>query len=63
MDGFEEDDNEPSVYLVAFYAVLSFVCAMLLVLLLYVACARKYRLNWFEKNLLEVADTKDISHR
>lgn len=63
MDTFEVDENEPSVYLVAFYAVLSFVCAMLMVLLLYVACARKYRLNWFEKNLLEVADTKSISHR
>lgn len=59
----DEDENEPSVYIVAIYAVLSFVCAMLMVLLLYVACARKYRLNWFEKNLLEVADSKDITYR
>lgn len=63
MDALEDDEKEPSVYIIAVYGVLSFVFIMLIVILLYVACARKYRLNWFEKNLLETADTKELAHR
>lgn len=50
-------------YYIALYAVLSFVVVILLVLLIYVACTKKYRLNWFEKNLLETAETKELAHR
>ncbi|GLV41487.1 Synaptotagmin alpha [Carabus blaptoides fortunei] len=49
-------------YYVALYAVVSFVLVMLIVLLLYVACTKKYRLNWFEQNLLETADAKELAH-
>lgn len=60
----EDEEKEPSAYAVALlYAVLSFICVMLFVLLIFVACSRKYRLNWFEKNLLETADTKDLVQR
>lgn len=59
----EDEEKDPSVYIVALYGVLSFVFIMLIVILLYVACARKYRLNWFEKNLLESADSKELAHR
>lgn len=59
----EDEEKDPSLYIVALYGVLSFISIMLIVVLLYVACARKYRLNWFEKNLLETADEKDITHR
>ena len=57
------DNERVSVYVVALYGVVSFVCVMLVVLLLYVTCARKYRLNWFEKNLLESADVKTATRR
>lgn len=64
MEMAEDEDKEPSAYAVALlYAVLSFICVILLALLVFVACSRKYRLNWFEKNLLETADTKELDHR
>lgn len=63
MDVLEEDDKD-TIYAVLLYAIVSFVCVMLLIVLVYVTCARRYRLNWFEKNLLENADSiKEISHR
>lgn len=33
--------------------VVSFIASMIVILLMYAVCARKYRLNWYEKNLLE----------
>lgn len=60
MDSVSDSDE---AYYVALYAVVSFVLVMLIVLLLYVACTKKYRLNWFEKNLLETADAKELAHR
>lgn len=60
MDSVSDSDES---YYVALYAVVSFVLVMLIVLLLYVACTKKYRLNWFEKNLLETADAKELAHR
>uniref|UniRef100_A0A8D8WY77 Uncharacterized protein n=1 Tax=Cacopsylla melanoneura TaxID=428564 RepID=A0A8D8WY77_9HEMI len=38
------------------YATFSFLFVILAALLFYVACSRRYRLNWFEKNLLESAE-------
>ncbi|XP_039280280.1 synaptotagmin-1 [Nilaparvata lugens] len=35
------------------YAVASFLLVLAAALLAYVACSRRYRLNWFERNLLE----------
>ncbi|KAK5646855.1 hypothetical protein RI129_005319 [Pyrocoelia pectoralis] len=60
MEMSEDEEKEPSAYVVALlYGILSFVCVILVVLLIFVACSRKYRLNWFEKNLLESADNRD----
>ncbi|KAF5281254.1 hypothetical protein FQA39_LY05140 [Lamprigera yunnana] len=57
----EEEGKRPSPYLLALlYALLSFVGVLLLIFLVFVVCIRKYRLNWFEKNLLETADFKDL---
>ncbi|KAI4464517.1 synaptotagmin [Holotrichia oblita] len=63
MDVLNEEDEKDTIYAILIYAVTSFVCVMLLIVLVYVACAKRYRLNWFEKNLLENADNiKDISN-
>ncbi|KAF5286369.1 hypothetical protein FQR65_LT12663 [Abscondita terminalis] len=59
MEISEEEEKEPSAYIVALlYALLSFVIVLLLVFIISIVCFKKYRLNWFEKNLLESADNK-----
>lgn len=63
MDTSDDDEKEPSVYVAALYAVLSFVVVIVLILFAFIACSKKYRLNWFEKNLLETADAKELTHR
>jgi hypothetical protein len=62
MDAVSEG-SDPSSYYLALYGLISFLLVMLIVMLLYVACSKKYRLNWFEKNLLESADTTEMRHR
>lgn len=37
--------------------ILSFAASMIIIILMYVACGRKYRLNWYEKNLLESVES------
>lgn len=54
------EDPDPSSYYLALYGLISFLLVMLIVMLLYVACSKKYRLNWFEKNLLEAAETTEM---
>jgi hypothetical protein len=56
-------ESQPSSYYLALYGLISFLIVMLVVMLLYVACSKKYRLNWFEKNLLEAAETTQMRHR
>jgi hypothetical protein len=62
MDAVSEG-SDPSSYYLAMYGLISFLVVMLIVMLLYVACSKKYRLNWFEKNLLETAETTEMRHR
>jgi len=62
MDAVNEPSDSSS-YHVALYGLVSFLLVMLVVMLLYVACSKKYRLNWFEKNLLETAETAEMRHR
>lgn len=40
---------------VALYATVSFMVVTVLGVFLYLTCSRRYRLNWFEQNLLETA--------
>lgn len=54
---------EGSVYYVLLYGVISFVLVLVALLLLYVVCSKKYRLNWFEKNLLERANNSELATR
>ncbi|KAG4066040.1 hypothetical protein HA402_001287 [Bradysia odoriphaga] len=49
----EEDFSIPQV---ALYATISFFVVSLLGVFIYITCSRKYKLNWFEKNLLETAN-------
>ncbi|XP_049829005.1 synaptotagmin-5 [Schistocerca gregaria] len=44
----------------AVYGLVSVLLVTLVGGLLYVACSRRYRLNWFEKNLLEAAEKGHI---
>jgi Ca2+-dependent lipid-binding protein len=62
MDAVNEPSDSSS-YHVALYGLISFLLVMLVVMLLYVACSKKYRLNWFEKNLLETAETEEMRNR
>nr|CAD7424411.1 unnamed protein product [Timema monikensis] len=57
-----KDMDKDSSYYMALYGLVSFMIVMLLIFLLYVACSKKYRLNWFEKNLLEAAETAELAH-
>ncbi|KAK4879992.1 hypothetical protein RN001_008138 [Aquatica leii] len=60
MEISEEDETPSSAYVMALlYALLSFVGVLLLIFIIFSVCFKKYRLNWFEKNLLETADNKD----
>jgi hypothetical protein len=56
-----EDDDLSQVIL---YAAISFLIVSLLGFLIYITCSKKYRLNWFEKNLLETAhETAELNRR
>ncbi|XP_053696702.1 synaptotagmin-5 [Sabethes cyaneus] len=53
---FNRRDDEPATSLqVIIYGATSFLIVSLLGLLIYITCSKRYRLNWFEKNLLETA--------
>lgn len=41
---------------IGLYAVISFFIVTVFSVFLYVTCSKKYKLNWFEKNLLETAN-------
>lgn len=47
---------------VALYAAISFLIVSILGVLIYITCSKKYRLNWFEKHLLEAAtETEEMT--
>ncbi|XP_058840092.1 synaptotagmin-5-like [Topomyia yanbarensis] len=51
---FAHQGEEPVTSVqVIIYAATSFLIVSLLGLLIYITCSKRYRLNWFEKNLLE----------
>lgn len=57
----QDDISLPQVLL---YGSISFLIVSLLGVLLYISCSKKYKLNWFEKNLLENANgTEELGHR
>ncbi|KAM7351879.1 synaptotagmin alpha [Cochliomyia hominivorax] len=52
-------EEDISLGQVGIYASLSFLVVSVLGLGFYATCSKRYRLNWFEKNLLESATNKD----
>lgn len=57
----QDDISLPQVLL---YGSISFLIVSLLGVLLYISCSKKYKLNWFEKNLLESANgTEELGQR
>ncbi|GAB6021925.1 hypothetical protein CHUAL_006088 [Chamberlinius hualienensis] len=52
--------SSDSSYYAAVYSVVSVLIGMLLVLLVYVACSKRYRLNWFEKTVLQSATESSL---
>ena len=55
-----EDISVSQVFL---YTLVSFLLVSLLGVLIYITCSKKYRLNWFEKHLLEAAtETDEMTH-
>lgn len=57
----QDDISLPQVLL---YGSISFLIVSLLGVLLYISCSKKYKLNWFEKNLLENANgTEELGQR
>lgn len=56
-----EISSSDTKYYAAVYTCVSVLIGMLLVLLVYVACSKRYRLNWFEKTVLQAAhDTSEV---
>lgn len=55
--------QEANFYYIFLYGIISFILVLVALLLLYVACSKRYRLNWFEKNLLERADNAELATR
>ena len=55
MDPLKSTEDDISVPKVAIYATFSFIIVSLIGILLYITCSKRYKLNWFENNLLETA--------
>lgn len=54
MDSLKSND-EITVSQIAIYATLTTIVVSFICVLLYLTCSKRYRLNWFENNLLETA--------
>lgn len=52
-------EEELSLTQIGIYASVSFLVVSAVGAALYTTCSRRYRLNWFEQNLLESASEKD----
>lgn len=63
-DSTKMSEEELSLQQVALYASVSFMVVSLLGVFLYITCSRRYRLNWFENNLLETAqESRELNDR
>lgn len=49
------DPDDVTLPQVALYSTISFLIVSVIGVFLYITCSKKYKLNWFEKNLLETA--------
>ncbi|KAH8377905.1 hypothetical protein KR093_007826, partial [Drosophila rubida] len=56
-------EEDISLTQIGIYASVSFLVVSAVGAVLYTTCSRRYRLNWFEQNLLESASEKDDEQR
>lgn len=64
MDSMKNDEDQISLTPVVVYTVLSCLIVSLVGILLYLTCLKRYKLNWFENNLLETAkENEDDAQR
>lgn len=58
------DPNDVTLPQIALYAIISFLIVAIISVFLYITCSKRYKLNWFEKNLLETAtESQDLGTR
>lgn len=55
MDSLKTSSDELTISQVAIYIAVSCIVVSFVCILLYLTCSKRYRLNWFENNLLETA--------
>jgi synaptotagmin-10 len=55
MDSLKSNSDEVTVSQVAIYITISCIVVSFICVLLYLTCSKRYKLNWFENNLLETA--------
>lgn len=55
MDSMKNEEDQISLTPVVVYTILSCLIVSLIGILLYLTCSKRYKLNWFENNLLETA--------
>lgn len=55
----KDQNNLETMSQLILYLALSFLIVTLLGILIYITCSKKYRLNWFENNLLESAKERE----
>uniref|UniRef100_A0AAG5DA67 C2 domain-containing protein n=1 Tax=Anopheles atroparvus TaxID=41427 RepID=A0AAG5DA67_ANOAO len=60
---FNQPENLLNPTQIAIYGSVSFLVVSLLGVLVYITCSKRYRLNWFEKNLLESAKEREAALR
>ncbi|KFB40968.1 AGAP008650-PA-like protein [Anopheles sinensis] len=60
---FNQPDSAVNATQIAIYGSVSFLVVSLLGVLIYISCSKRYRLNWFEKNLLESAKEREAALR
>lgn len=51
----KSEEDQITLSQIALYTTLSCIIVSLIGILLYLTCSKRYRLNWFENNLLETA--------
>lgn len=55
MDSLKSSSEEVTVWQIAFYVIICLIIISFFCVLLYLTCSKRYKLNWFETNLLETA--------
>jgi hypothetical protein len=55
MDSLKSSSDEVTVSQIGIYVTVTCIVVSFICVLLYLTCSKRYKLNWFENNLLETA--------